>query len=99
APDWSESSRALAFELSEPGGDRVHVMLNAYWEPLDFELPSLPEGERWLRIADSALAPPADLADPPAPLPEDQREYHLEGRSTAILIATATEREYDKAEA
>jgi isoamylase len=87
-PDWSEMSRSLAFELSDAaGGEHLHVMLNAYWEPLLFELPPLPPGERWLRLVDTALAPPDDLADPPSPLPPDHNEYRLEARSSVILIA------------
>jgi isoamylase len=90
APDWSETSRSLAFEISDPTGEHVHVMLNAYWEPLDFELPALPAGARWLRLADSALDPPDDFADPPAPLADNLEHYRLDARSSAILVASTT---------
>jgi glycogen operon protein len=87
-PDWSEMSHSLAFELSDAAvGEHLHVMLNAYWEPLLFELPPLPPGERWLQLVDTALAPPDDLADPPSPLSPDHNEYRLEARSSVILIA------------
>jgi glycogen operon protein len=77
-----------ANELSDAaGGEHLHVMLNAYWEPLLFELPPLPPGERWLRLVDTALAPPDDLADPPSLLSTGHNAYRLEARSSVILIA------------
>jgi glycogen operon protein len=38
-------------------------MLNAYWEPLTFELPPVPEKseQRWRRCIDTALASPDDI--------------------------------------
>ena len=42
-PDWSEHSHSLAFTLHSLSGNFLfHVMLNAYWEPLTFELPPGP---------------------------------------------------------
>ena len=39
-PDWSDHSHSLAFTLrSLRGSFLLHGMLNAYWEPLTFELP------------------------------------------------------------
>ena len=44
-PDWSEHSHSLAFTLRSLGANFLfHVMLNAYWEPLTFELPPGPPG-------------------------------------------------------
>ena len=44
-PDWSDHSRSLAFTAEIRKNKLLfHVILNAYWEPLDFELP--PAGER-----------------------------------------------------
>ena len=38
-PDWSDWSHSLAFRAESPYEKLwVHVILNAYWEPLDFEL-------------------------------------------------------------
>ena len=42
-PDWSDHSHSLAFTLrSLRGRFLLHGMLNAYWEPLTFELPPVP---------------------------------------------------------
>ena len=39
--DWADHSHAIAFSLHNPAYDRrLHMMINAYWEPLEFELPS-----------------------------------------------------------
>ena len=47
-------------------------MLNAYWEPLDFDLPGLPLGQQWHRLVDTALASPDDfLIGSPLALPTD----------------------------
>jgi glycogen operon protein len=59
APDWSYPSRSLAVGFSTPDGrTRAHCLFNAYWEPLEFELPAARHG--WRRLVDTALAPPDD---------------------------------------
>ena len=66
-PGWDDpNSRALGFTLAgfEQDPD-IHVMMNMYWEPLDFELLSVP-GRSWFRSIDTALLPPDDIADPGA---------------------------------
>jgi glycogen operon protein len=86
-PDWSDTSRTLAFQVEDPGGGgHFLVMLNAYWEALSFELPELPGGRQWHRVADTSLAHPADLSEPPSALIH-QRQYRLEARSSVVLTA------------
>ena len=42
-PDWSDHSHSLAFTVqSLRARFLLHGMLNAYWEPLTFELPPVP---------------------------------------------------------
>ena len=43
-------------------------MSNAYWEPLDFELPPVPQTAMsgWQRWIDTARESPEDIMDPPA---------------------------------
>jgi glycogen operon protein len=87
-PDWGHTSHSLAFELTFPEHtEHLHVILNAYWEALDFELPALPQGKRWHRVVDTFLPSPNDFAEPEVPLPEDQRSYHVQSRSSVILAA------------
>ena len=57
-PDWSDHSHSLAFTLrSLRARFLLHGILNAYWEPLSFELPPAPaEHQRgWRRCIDTSL--------------------------------------------
>ncbi len=87
-PDWSEHSRALAFTLrSLHGGYFLHGILNAYWEPLSFELPASPteDGQSWRRCMDTALASPDDIRPwAQAPLVA-QPTYVVQARSVVVL--------------
>jgi glycogen operon protein len=62
-PDWAPYSHALAFGAEMPAARmKLHLIMNAYWEPLDFELPA-PDGDRlWRRWIDTALDSPDDIA-------------------------------------
>ena len=63
-PDWSPSSHSLAFGASLPGmGIHLHFILNAYWEPLEFELPDPGDGGAWLRWIDTGLDPPNEIVE------------------------------------
>ena len=59
-PDWSDHSHAIAFtsELHK-ASVRFHLIFNAYWEPLDFELPPDSTWRRWI---DTALPSPHDIS-------------------------------------
>ncbi|MBN1148628.1 MAG: glycogen debranching protein GlgX [Anaerolineales bacterium] len=87
-PDWGEDSHSLAFTLSKPGyGDCLHIMLNAFWEPLAFSLPPLPVNRAWYRIADTSLPSPQDFC-PPESAPRVQLDsYRVASHSTVILMA------------
>jgi glycogen operon protein len=86
-PDWSQDSHSLAFELT--GDDiREHlvVLLNAYWEPLEFQLPPLPQGRRWARLVDTARPSPEDFSSPAELLPDGMISYRAQPRSAVALI-------------
>ncbi len=89
-PDWGDNSHSLAFELlnsTDPTvDDHLYVALNAYWEPLGFELPELSEGRCWARLVDTGQQPPEDFAEPPQLLSEGAGTYELQPRSSVILI-------------
>ncbi len=64
-PDWSPFSHSIAIggELKNEGV-LAHIIFNAYWEPLDFELPLLRDGrENWWRWIDTALDPPHEICE------------------------------------
>jgi len=87
-PDWSEHSHSLAFTLrSLRTRFLMHGMLNAYWEPLTFELPPVPAESRqhWRRCIDTALASPDDIYPwEQAPLVA-QATYVAQPRSLVLL--------------
>jgi len=89
-PDWGENSHSLAFELLNPTDPTVqehfYVLLNAYWEPLEFDLPELPEGRRWARLVDTARPSPKDFSEPAEALPDDRHAYLAQARSAVVLI-------------
>jgi len=63
-PDWSDHSHsfALCTELVQDGLF-VYMILNAYWEPLAFELPPPGDGGAgaWRRWIDTSLSSPHDI--------------------------------------
>ena len=90
-PDLGDQSHSLAFTLYNPGcGSRLHVMLNAYWEALDFELPVLPAGEAWRCIVNTALPSPQDFQPLEAASPVEQDHFTVQARSSVILMAATS---------
>jgi len=63
-PDWSDQSHSLAFSAELPNENiLIYLILNAYWQPLDFALPPVdhdPEAP-WRRWIDTALESPHDI--------------------------------------
>ncbi len=87
-PDWGSESRSLAFTLHAVEGDATfHVMLNAYWDDLAFELPTPPHKGTWLRVVDTTLPPPHDLAESGAEVPVNTGIYHVGARSVVVLMS------------
>jgi glycogen operon protein len=63
-PDWSNQSHSLAITASAVSADLdLYLVLNAYWEPLRFELPPIPEASlgAWRRWLDTFLEAPDDI--------------------------------------
>jgi len=87
-PDWGEHSRSLAFEAElRRRGLRVYLILNAYSEPLDFELPAMADGRCWHRWIDTALESPHDIVPwQSAPL-WSGHTYEAAARSVVTLFA------------
>ena len=85
-PDWSDNSHSLALCAELPGdGFAVHLVLNAYWEPLDFELPNLDNGRQWLRWIDTSLDSPHDIVPWQQAPPITDPTYRAGPRSVAML--------------
>ena len=46
-PNWDSHSHSIAFTAEiKKEGLLFHLILNAYWEPLDFELPPVNNGKK-----------------------------------------------------
>jgi isoamylase len=90
APDWRHSSHSVAF-TARFTMDRApyHVILNAYWEALEFDLPSVAGGARdpWRRWIDTALDSPHDIVDWERAPVVPGRTYRAEPRSVVVLFA------------
>jgi isoamylase len=92
-PDWNDHSHSLAFTLrSLRGRFLLHGMLNAFWEPLTFELPRIPaEGQQgWRRCIDTALDSPDDICPWETAPVVTQAAYVAQPRSV-VLLALALE--------
>ena len=87
-PDWGYHSHSLAFSVWGRRG-RFHLMLNAYWKPLEFELPPLAEDapSAWRRVIDTALESPDDICPWTEAPVVDASTYKVQARSVVLLIA------------
>jgi glycogen operon protein len=93
-PDWSEQSHSLAFSAQLPEENlSFHLIFNAYWEPLEFELPAgmHAAGHPWRRWIDTSLESPNDIQDWPTASVVTERTYRVGARSLVVLIAQASE--------
>jgi glycogen operon protein len=83
--DLSTDSRSLAFCLhgASQGDDDIYVMINAYWQELQFQIQ---EGapHDWARIVDTGLPSPNDF--PECSLPLQQSIYQVAPRSIVVMV-------------
>jgi glycogen operon protein len=88
--DWGHESRSLAFTLGSVKGDAdFYVALNAYWEGLPFELPLLSHRRNWLRVVDTYLESPLDLAEPGEETLVSNGFYQVGPRSAVVLMSSS----------
>ena len=88
-PDWSSLSHSIAIDAElKIEGLAIYLILNAYWEALDFELPLVRNGrEDWRRWIDTALDPPYEICDWNAAVPVLGATYRAGARSVVVFIA------------
>jgi len=88
SPDWSSDSHSVAFTLHNMAISQArYIAINAYWKPLEFELPPVtgdPNGG-WLRLIDTSLPSPDDIADAGMGLPVNTSQYTVNPRSIVML--------------
>ena len=90
SPDWSDpEARVLGMTLAGFDGDPdIHVMMNMYWESLDFDVPQI-VGRRWSKVVDTAQAPPDDFAEPGTEADVAGNTCTVAGRSIVVLVNRA----------
>jgi isoamylase len=90
-PDWSSQSHSIALSVDlEKEAISCYFIFNAFWEPLDFELPAV--GKRnssWRRWIDTFLEAPHDITPWQEASPVPEQVYRAGPRSTVVLLATA----------
>ena len=94
-PDWNDHSHSVALSVELPQEARlVHLIFNAYWEPLDFELPlvNARKGSSWRRWIDTFQEAPEDIVawDEAPAVPGCT--YRTGPRSVVVLWAGLDER-------
>jgi glycogen operon protein len=92
-PDWGDHSHSVALggEIRVEGV-QFHLILNAYWEPCEFELPPLHRG-MWRRWIDTSLDSPEDIVPSESAPTVEGQTYRAGPRSVVMLIATESYRE------
>jgi isoamylase len=96
-PDWADNSHSIAFTLRLGRGRLpfwLHVMFNAYWEALDFDLPPAPAAGSagWQRWIDTSLESPEDIMDPTTAPMVPGTQYRVAPRSVAALFVRTNAR-------
>ena len=89
-PDWGADSHAIAMTMTSLRGRLMfHMMVNAYWEELEFEIPSVPEPSDsvWMRWIDTFRESPDDISswDEAEAIREDV--YPVSPRSLVVLVS------------
>jgi glycogen operon protein len=89
-PDWSDHSHSVALNAAITSESLlVHFIFNAYWEPLDFELPRTSSGKpvSWRRWIDTSQEAPVDIVAWQAAPAIRQYEYRAGPQSVIVLWA------------
>jgi len=92
-PDLSHDSHTLAFYLSgsQVGDDDLYVMINAFWQDLDF---IVQEGavEEWLRVIDTSRSAPEDISEPERRESLSSIRYKVAARSVVVLMRSRSDK-------
>lgn len=96
-PDWSETSRFVAFSLKDSIKGEIYVAFNASHLPVTISLPERP-GYRWEPLVDTGKPAPYDFLSPDVPEREivvkqyahflDANLYPMLSYSSIILLLT-----------
>ena len=99
-PDWSPNSHSLAFGADlRRAGLKMHLIMNAYWDPLEFELPAPEGGNTWRRWIDTSLDSPDDIVPWQSAPTHAKSAYRAGPRSVVVLWTPLDGRVVDNAPA
>ena len=91
-PDWNFNSHSLALQAESRSQNLVlYLILNAYWEPLDFELPPATAGNPWRRWLDTSLESPDDIVESHAAPSVTTASYRAGPRSVTVMYARVSD--------
>ncbi len=87
-PDWGDDSHSVAFTLHSFSSSHVrYIAINAYWKPLEFELPPVSDSPKggWVRLIDTSLPSPNDIVEGTQGVRVDGSKYLVSARSVIML--------------
>ena len=86
APGFDDPlGRTLAFTIAGFGESAdLHVMMNMFWEPLEFDIPVDPQ-RRWHLVIDTFAESPDDIVDPDRTAPYPGERCRVGARSIVVL--------------
>jgi isoamylase len=85
--DWSHSIAFCLYGASQKDQD-VYVMINAYWEKLNFRIQEGKPGD-WACVADTAMPSSTDFVERGEEKPVASVNYEVKARSVVVLLRTA----------
>jgi glycogen operon protein len=88
-PDWSSLSHSIALTAKALApGTLHHLIFNAYWEPLEFELPPVVDARcPWHRWIDTFLESPQDIVEWAQAPVVPGHSYRVGPRSVVVLFS------------
>jgi isoamylase len=91
SPDWGHQSHTLAATVRLLGYPlQLHIIINAYWEALEFEIPPLSQAQHsWRRCVDTFRDPPADICGWANAPTLQGSTCRVQPRSAVLLLAEA----------
>jgi glycogen operon protein len=91
-PDWSHQSHCIAAtSVSRRNNLAIHLMANAYWKAMEFELPvpDSPWFGGWRRWIDTARPSPEDILPRASQVAVTESAYLVQPRSLVLLVSDA----------
>jgi len=82
-PDWRLDSHSLAVTITTKRGRTMHMIFNAYWGALRFDLPL---DHAWMRVVDTSLPSPEDITSLESAYPVGAACYPAGPRSVVLLV-------------